>query len=138
MQTGQVTAVSPGVVVLMIGTNNLGAGQSPTATAEGIGRVVDGIKAVSPGTRILLLGVFPRGFSPADPVRGEIAQVNAEMALLADGRRVVYRDIGGAFLSPDGSISPAVMADGVHPTAYGYQLWTAAMWPTLAPMLAGQ
>jgi lysophospholipase L1-like esterase len=67
-----------------------------------------------------------------------VAQVNAQIALLADGRRVVYRDIGGAFLRPDGSISPAVMADGLHPTTYGYQLWTSAMWPTLSAMLAGQ
>jgi lysophospholipase L1-like esterase len=71
-------------------------------------------------------------------MRGAVAQVNSLISFLADGRRVVYQDIGGAFRNADGSISPAVMVDGVHPTQYGYQLWTAAMWPTLARMLAGQ
>jgi lysophospholipase L1-like esterase len=138
VQSGQVAAVSPGIVVLMIGTNNLAGGQSPAAVAEGIGRIVDWIKAVSPGSRILLLGVFPRGFSATDLLRSEVAQVNSLISLLVDGRRVVYRDIGGAFLNADGSISSAVLADGLHPTQYGYELWTAAMWPMLVQLLAGQ
>jgi beta-glucosidase len=138
VESGQVATVSPGVVVLMIGTNNLGEGQSPQAAAEGIGRIVDQIKAVSPATRMLLLGVFSRGFSATDPYRSEVAQVNSLISLLADGQRVVYRDIGGVFLNTDGSISPSVLPDGLHPSQYGYQLWTAAMWPTLAEMLAGQ
>jgi lysophospholipase L1-like esterase len=122
----------------MVGTNNLGGGETPAATAEGIGRIVDTIKAVSPGSKILLLGVLPRGFSPTAPYRGEIDQLNSLISLLAHGQRVKYLNIGGAFVNADGWISQAVMADALHPTAYGYELWTAAMWPTLLQLLTGQ
>jgi hypothetical protein len=63
-------------VVLMIGTNELVAGASPGAVAEAIGQIVDAIQATSPRTRILLLGILPRGF-PTDPVRADIAAANA-------------------------------------------------------------
>ena len=32
-------------------------------------------------------------------------------------------DIGQKFLSPDGTISTEIMADGLHPTAKGYVVW---------------
>lgn len=134
VETGQVAAASPDVVVLMIGTNNLGLGQSPEATAAGITRIVDAIRGQLPQTQILLLGIFPRGQSPTDPFRARIAQVNQSIAGL-EGEGVTYLDIGSWFLQTDGSIAPTVMADFVHPTAYGYQLYTAAIWDTLFGLL---
>jgi beta-glucosidase len=135
VNAGEVAALAPRVAVLMIGTNNLGVGATPTATAEGIASIVDAIQATSPQTRILLLGILPRGFSPADPFRTLIAQTNAQIAPLADGRRVTYLDIGGLFVQPNGLISPSIMSDGLHPTTAGYQLLTLAIRPTLLALL---
>jgi lysophospholipase L1-like esterase len=131
VEDGQVAAVAPKVAVLMIGTNNLAPGHSPAGVAEGIAEIVDLIRVSSPGTKVLLLGIFPRAFSPADPLRAAIAQVNALIPPLADNQHVWYLDIGNAFLQPDGSISPAVMLDGVHPTLLGYEIWQQQIWPTL-------
>jgi beta-glucosidase len=136
VQAGQVAAVSPNVVMLMIGTNNVAAGQSPPAVAEAIAQIVDGIEAQSPHAKILLLGILPRGFTPAEPLRSPISQVNALMALLADGSRVRYLDIGGSFLQRDGTISPIVMSDAVHPTALGYQILVRAIWQPLIDLTA--
>ena len=44
-------------------------------------------------------------------------------------------DIGDRFLESDGSISVEVMADGLHPTALGYEIWADAMMPTFTEML---
>jgi lysophospholipase L1-like esterase len=137
LQAGQVAAVSPDVAVLMIGTNNLGGGQTPQAVVKGISAIVDGIVAESPHTKILLLGILPRGFSPADPLRAEIAQVNASLASLDDGKQVHFLDIGHNFLQSDGAISPAVMADGLHPTQYGYQIMTASIWQPIVDLIRG-
>jgi len=61
--------------------------------------------------------------------------VNSQIADLHDGRRVFYHDIGSAFLSPDGSISEEVMPDGAHPSLWGYELYSEAIWPSLSVLL---
>ena len=33
------------------------------------------------------------------------------------------------------ALEPRVMYDGVHPTLYGYQLYTGWVWPTVMAML---
>ena len=39
------------------------------------------------------------------------------------------------FLEPDGSISPEIKNDYLHPTAAGYERWARAMEPTLQRLL---
>jgi lysophospholipase L1-like esterase len=117
----------PKVAVVMIGTNNLGYG--PQQTAAGITAVVKTIRSVSPGTRVLLLGILPRS-TPDDPYRSEIAQINGQIARLADGNMVRYLDLGSLFLLPDGTIPPGLMADPtllLHPSPAGYQLMSDAV-----------
>lgn len=135
VETGRVALASPNVVVLMIGTNNLGLGQSPPAVAAGISKIVNEIRDQLPRTQILLLGILPRGQSPADPVRTRIAQVNDMIATLEDESRVTFLDIGSRFLQPDGTISPAVLSDYVHPSLWGYQIYTASIWNPLLALL---
>ena len=138
VETGQVALANPRVVVLMIGTNNLALGQSPQEVAAGIEKIVDELGAQLPKTKVLLLGILPRGASPADPARALIAQVNGLIADLDDGNRVTFLDIGASFLSRDGSIAPAVMPDAVHPSLWGYQIYTVDIWNTLTRLLKSE
>jgi lysophospholipase L1-like esterase len=135
VETGQVAMAAPKVIVLLIGSNNLGVGQPPEEVAEGIAKIVDELGAQLPNTRILLLGILPRFADPTDPFRPKITAVNQMISALDDGRRVFYRDIGAGFLSPDGSISPLVMPDGAHPSLFGYAIYTNAIWTTLMELL---
>ena len=136
VETGQVLLAKPKVVVLLIGSNNLGiANQKPEEVAEGIEKIVDEIGAQLPNTRILLLGLLPRGASAKDAFRPKIAKVNRLIAGLADGKQVRYLDIGSFFLASDGSITPEIMPDGCHPSLLGYMIYTLAIWPTLTDML---
>jgi beta-glucosidase len=132
---GVLNGLSPQVVVLLIGTNNLAEGQTPAQVAEGITATVGAIQAQQPQAQILLLGILPRGASPDDPMRGLVAQTNQLIAPLGTLNRVTYLDIGGAFLQGDGSISPLVMADYLHPTLLGYERMTVALMPSLYPWL---
>ena len=82
-----------------------------------------------PNATILLQGIFPRGKSATDPARAKIKAINEIISKLQDGKNVLYVDFGEKFLSPDGSISPEVMGDYLHPTGKGYQIWADALQP---------
>jgi beta-glucosidase len=133
---GELDGISPKVVVLLIGVNN---GGDP-AVVRGVKKVVEVIRAKLPGSKILLLGLFPRGNDPANPPwmarsRTFTAQVNKELATLDDGKNIRFLDIGGKFMDAQGFISKEIMPDGLHPGAAGYQIWADAMQPLLDEMM---
>jgi lysophospholipase L1-like esterase len=125
----------PRVAVVMVGFNNLADGQSPAETIAGITAVVKAVRSVSPGTRVLLLGILPCGPRPGTTARARIEQVNAAISRLADDS-VTYLDIGRRFLQRDGTISTTVLADYVHPTPAGYQIFAAAIRGPLRGLLS--
>jgi lysophospholipase L1-like esterase len=136
MENGNLKGLHPRLVVLMIGTNNMGLSrQTPEQTIEGVKAVVESLRAKLPEVRILLLAVFPRG-GPGRGIRKNVETVNAGLKSLNDDKWVYYRDIGPKFLSADGSISKDVMADGLHLTAAGYQIWADAIEPDVKSLLA--
>jgi prolyl oligopeptidase len=126
----------PQVIVLMIGTNNLGVKEStPEDIADGIKAIVAEIRKRSPETKVLLLAIFPRDKEPTAR-REKLQQVNALIARLDDGGKTVrYLDIGERFLGPDGSISKEIMPDYLHPGEKGYEIWAEAIKQPLAALL---
>jgi lysophospholipase L1-like esterase len=135
VEQGQVARAGPHVVVLLIGSNDLYFGQSPQQVAAATAKIIGEIRGQLPDTRVLLLGVLPRGQGPADPLRGPIAQLNGLLAHLDDGDAVRFLDIGGSFVRRDGTISPLVMPDFLHPSLLGYQLYANDILGTLRQML---
>ena len=131
---GEFDDVSPKVVVVMIGTNNMDLNTVDEIVA-GITGICSILRSKSPTTRILLLGIFPRGPSP-DATRAKVDAVNERIAKLNGHDGVTYLDIGHVFLEPDGSISKDVLYDFLHPSALGYARWSTAMKPTLDRLMA--
>lgn len=131
---GEFEDVEPEVVVVMIGTNNIGL-NTPDEIAAGIEAICNEIHRRSKRTRILLLGIFPRGQKP-DGARAKVTEVNERIAKLDGQSGVTFLDIGGKFLEADGSIAREVMYDFLHPSAKGYAIWADAMEPTLKKLLA--
>jgi lysophospholipase L1-like esterase len=136
LDNGEFEGVTPKVVVLMIGTNNITL-NTPEEIAAGVEAICTKIHERSPATQILLLAIFPRGQKP-DATRATVDEVNRLLARLDDRDDVTFLDIGARFLEADGSISPEVMYDFLHPTAKGYAIWSAAMAPVLDRLLAGR
>ena len=139
LDNGEVDAIRPKVVVLMIGTNNVGSNPEPEV-ADGVRAILDRLKAKLPATKVLLLGIFPRGSNrdktvPSVTPDPRIARINARLAALDDDKTVKYLDIGVAFLDDAGKVSRANMPDMLHLTPASYQTWAEAMEPTLAKML---
>ena len=137
---GELEKVRPKVVVLLIGTNNIPWTFEGDAMATNVREVTEAVRLVIatirtalPETKILLLAIFPRGARP-NPSREAIRKVNAQLATLA-GDRLTFLDVGDRFLEGD-AIPAAIMPDGLHPNARGYEIWADAMMPTLRRMLA--
>jgi lysophospholipase L1-like esterase len=133
LQNGEGAGFGPKAIMLMIGTNNTRANNA-AEIAEAVGAIVLELQGDFPEAQILLLGIFPRS-TPVDPVRAQIAEINAIISRLDDGEKVHYLDIGKVFLDSSGAIPLDVMSDGLHPTTKGYELWAAAVAEPLAALL---
>ena len=131
---GELEGFSAKVIVLMIGTNNIGRNPNKEIIA-GNAAIVEEIRKRQPQAKILLLGIFPRGNSPANPLRKSVREINAGLAELGDEKAIFYRDIEGAFLDDDGVMRDAVFVDGTHPSIFGYAIWVDAIEPTLTELL---
>lgn len=138
---GATQGFEPKVAVVLIGTNNLDA-NSPEETAAGIQAVVDRLLSRWRETRILLLGVFPRGRTRDDRLESddplpEVDRLNALIAPLGDHPRVTFLDLTPSFLDASGRIPRELMPDFLHLSRKGYRVWAEAMEPTLWRLLEG-
>ena len=120
----------PRLVVLLIGTNNLPYG-SADDIALGTAEIVRAIHNRSSGTRVLIVGILPRGQSAADPLRAKLAEVNQLTAKCADGQTVFFIDIGRLFLDAGGNLSKEVTYDYLHPNTVGYGIMATALEPDI-------
>ena len=139
LENGELDGLQSGtkLVVMMIGTNNLGntPKSTPEDTAEGIKCLVKTVRQKLPQSKLLLLGVFPRGKEPTDPYRGQIKTINDTISKLDDGKQVKYLDLSDTFLDDNGVLPPEVMPDQLHPNARGYSIWAEAMNPVIEQMV---
>jgi len=133
LQDGELEGICPKAAVLLLGTNNLSENTS-LEIAAGIDSVCRLIRHKLPVTRILLLGIFPRGEKNA-AVRQKIKEVNNLISEFDDGDMLSFLDIGNVFLDENGRISRKIMQDLLHPTAKGYNRWARAMEPALQKIL---
>ena len=128
LEHGELDAISPKVVVVLIGGNNVFyfAGEEPGWAAKGVEKIVATIRKRSPAARVLLYGIFPRDEKDTR-LRKAINAVNQEIRRLDDGGQVRFVDIGDQFLDSNGNIPAALMPDKVHLSAKGYAIWQASL-----------
>lgn len=135
LEQGELLAAKPELVVLMIGTNNVGHGvNTPAETVAGIRAILAKIRKESPKTKILLIGVLPRGVAVDDPMRKAASEINADLVKLKEPN-VTYRDYGAPFVKEDGKINLDLMPDALHLSEAGYQLWSDLILPDLLRLL---
>ena len=82
VQNGTLDKAKPKVVVLLIGTNNLNKFTPDEITAD-IGALLKAIQSKTAKSKILLLGILPRGASIKDETNETIRQTNTKLATLA-------------------------------------------------------
>jgi lysophospholipase L1-like esterase len=135
---GELVGLNPKLIVMLIGTNNLGhpiARQTPQSTATGVQAILKRLREKLPGSQILMLAIFPRSEKPNDPLRIKVNETNKLLAALADGKKIHFLDIGQEFLQPDGTMSREIMGDFLHPGPKGYEIWADAIEPRVVELM---
>ena len=134
--------VNPKVIVLLAGTNNVGSRVPPEGVERAAANVTKGLEAVvrimqskAPNAVIILMGIFPRNDNL--DVMPEIARINANLAGMADGRKVRFLNINGQLADRDGKLHDGMMneRDRLHPLLNGYQVWADALKPVFMELL---
>lgn len=135
LEHGLVDGLTPKLVVLCIGTNNLyGDNNSGTDAeiADGVKQVITEVRAKLPTAKILVLGMLPRENAY---FCDRIARINALVAPVADGANVRWLDAGASFLASPGTVKAELYRDDkVHLTTAGYTVWNAAIQPIVAEL----
>jgi beta-glucosidase len=127
---GNLDGPAPKLAIVLIGTNDLAHGRPPELAAQGIRAVLIRLRQTLPETRILLLGLTPRGATPDDPLRQEVGAVNTLIQTCAD-KMITYADIGGVLLDGKGVLSTGLSPDLLHFNGAGYQ----RLAPKLDPLI---
>jgi lysophospholipase L1-like esterase len=125
----------PHLKVLVLGVFPRGsasdAERSLGQIAEGIKPINEELKQEKPDIKRLNALVRNleqrRGTIPAAKLNKKVAEINAIIASLDDGKTVFYKDIGKEFLDQDGGLSGEVMPDYLHLSARGYDIWGKAI-----------
>ena len=112
-------------VMLLIGTNN--SADTPEKIAAGVKACLNVIREKQPQAKVVLMAIFPRrdgpqGIDGPKMARPEIDRANEIIRTFADGRKVVFVDIGKEFLDKDDD-TKWIMPDRLHPQTRGFEIW---------------
>jgi lysophospholipase L1-like esterase len=124
IEHGNLSGQKPELIVLLIGTNDIGRNRPPSAIAEGVRKILIELRSQLPASRVLLLGVLPRSESPSSERRRQVTAVNQLIQTCADHRKVFYADVGDVLLDRGGRLPRDISPDGVHLSERGYMLLT--------------
>ena len=93
------------------------------------------MQSKAPDAVIIVMGIFPRNDNM--DVMPEIERINANLANMADGRKIRYLNINGQLADRDGRLHDGMMSarDKLHPTVKGYQVWADGLKPLLTELL---
>ena len=148
IENGNFDDIDPRVIVLMIGVNNINAGNTGKDIFHGVMDVVGALYYREPQAKILLLGSFPTNTANSwqrkqgDILHAEIIrwswQQQQHRKSNSKAREPIfyYYDLRRAYQNDDGSLNSTTMrGDGVHITGAGYEAWAAAIEPTIRELL---
>lgn len=140
LDNGELEGVNPRVIVVMAGTNNLGARAAGSEDARavdiarGIQAILQRCRSLAPEARVVLMGITPRNDEMAYmPV---IRRVNAQLAALADGQRIRFIDLDRRIANADGVLLPGMTdPDRLHLALPAYEIWAQALTAVLREWL---
>jgi len=122
----------PTAIVLYAGDNDIGFGLSADCTLRDFEAFVEHIRATAPDTPIYYISIKP------SPARWELWEEMQRANQLIEARTETqpalhFIDVSEAMLDEQGQpIEELFLADGLHMTTAGYELWTSIVRPRLA------
>lgn len=118
-------ALNPQVIILLIGTNNLGVNK-PEDIAKGVKAILDKLSDRFPRAHIILFGVFPR----QDNFDHLSIELNNFILKFDDKEKIHFFDIRQSFIK-EGKPDSSLYADNVHLNESGYRKWADTLIPEI-------
>jgi lysophospholipase L1-like esterase len=148
IQNGEMDGLSPSVIVLLDGINNLAVERwswDAASTVQGIDEVVRELHSHLPGAHVLLLGILPLRGHESGWIRQvdylwktrKITKINSALdKQFGHGNvpYVTYVDLTDIFMK-EGQIDTSLLADRVHPNPQGRALMALALEPYISRYL---
>jgi lysophospholipase L1-like esterase len=129
---GDVLSLKPKAIVLLIGTNDIGAGGDPADAADNIKEILKDIRKQYPKIPVIVCEVMPSSEKQHRPP-ATIEKLNSLIKSKMRWHSNVYIcDTWSIFAQPDGDCSKDIFPDLLHPNAEGYAKWVAALNPIFA------
>ncbi len=128
---GDVLALQPRAVSLLIGTNDLALGASPEVVASNIRQIVAALHKSDSSMPVIINQVMPRGPQPGR-FPEKIEQLNALLLkAYQDNPKVLFCDTWSLFNDGNGACRKEEFPDMLHPNTAGYSKWIGALKPIL-------
>ena len=135
IDNGALDGISPKLVTLMIGTNNMHdtkkayPADKPEDIFAGIQAIVTGVRTRLPKSKIVVFSVFPR--KPGSE-NDRAKAVNEMLPQLADGKFVSHLDLNRFFTKESGQQDETLYnRDLLHLNDQGYLAWAKALKPLM-------
>ena len=137
VEHGELDGYEAKCVVVMIGTNNnTFKDTNPENVAAAVEKIVAMVRERQPKAKVVLHPIFPRGRSAESTkhaaARARNDRTNELLKRFAerDGK-VIWIDFNDRFVDESGWVPKSLMADEIHPTDAGYDIWMEALSPVL-------
>ena len=125
-----VLALKPKLLVMLIGTNDLGNGQKITAINSNISVMLD--KASNQDIKIILCSLLPvRGEYKENHPLKDLLQINKGFKLLSQKYNADYVDFYSQLIDENGTFKGEFTSDGLHPSRTGYMKMSKILMPYL-------
>ena len=143
LTNGELDGVQPKIIVLLAGTNNVGASKRDSVDEAVVREVVQGTRAIlevmrqkAPGAIVIVTGITPRRDRNGDMTpMPTIDAINSRLAALADDKRIRFININDRLTGRNGALAEGLTVDGLHLSAAGYQIWADALKPIFTELL---
>ena len=117
--------ICPGKIVLMIGTNDVGA-RSVTYIMDKYKKILKAIKTNLPSAEVFCMSIIAQSDMIGIDVKdnnNKIKKLNPKIKKLAESMGYKYRDLHSLTIGTDGQLSALYTPDGIHLNDEGYEIW---------------
>lgn len=126
-----VIELKPNTVVILIGTNDLGNGQSVASITQAVSEMI--AKAKTHHIEVVLCSILPvRGEYVASHQTTDVVAVNAALHDLAERNHAEFVDFYSLLADKDGLIRSRYTSDGLHASNEAYLLMARALYGLIA------
>ncbi len=124
----------PRKLFLMIGINDLGAGETPEFVLSNIRKIVERFETESPRTKLYIQSLLPVNDQIGRKDRHqsksrEVVAVNEGLKELCAEKGLTYIDLHTAFKDDEGRLRHEYTNDGLHLLGAGYKVWQEILEP---------